>query len=770
MKRRPRLLTLSALFGAALLSAPFASAKDPVPPPVTGQADTSAPSLFPQGPDPVKLLKDFRESSASTVQSFSKSAPAKAQEIDRRLEETEKGIASARTPEEKNTALREGVDALADLLQTPELRAAPAAPRNEMSNSVANVLNQVGGSQRAKALSDGVLADEPENRDALNNRAISQLQLGRYREAYEDASAVVRLEPKSERAFITRALANYNMRAYPLALEDARMALSINPNNQLAFQIARLSETRVTKSSALGLDDAQKAAADKVAREYEGMMSQRGALEAAPSASREEKAAATAPTSADRVADALNQQALTKVRMGDPRGAIQHASKALARDPKNAEAYYIRAAANNMVGSYLQSLEDATAALMQNPSHQQALDARTAAFLGLNRCGEALADAERAVAIDAKHANAWRNRGLAKECLGDLKGMAGDFKKAAELNAQFETAYREAIEKYNLAPPPARSAPRAPEPERPRSGGRRFLVVLACSLTGGFLIALGLLHILGGRAKPKVGAFEANYRVVRTIGQGGMGVVYEAVDKALGRHVAVKKMRDEIKIDARERLRFSEEARTVASLHHPNIVDIHTILESDGDLYLIFEFVNGKTLDEVLEKKTRLSLAEAQYVTRGVMSALAFAHQQGVVHRDLKPSNIMLTDDGWVKVMDFGIARRAKDTVSRSTGTNIAVGTPLYMAPEQERGEVRPESDLFSYGCMLYEMLTGRRPYGDSATTTAKMSRNYTPPSKLVTGISPEVDLLIADLLEPDPDRRLRVPGDVRTRLDAIRA
>ena len=140
-----------------------------------------------------------------------------------------------------------------------------------------------------------------------------------------------------------------------------------------------------------------------------------------------------------------------------------------------------------------------------------------------------------------------------------------------------------------------------------------------------------------------------------------------------------------------------------------------------------------------------------------------------------RPLDVITIGRSSVDLYGQQIGTRLEDVGSfaKSVGgcpTNIAVGTPLYMAPEQERGEVRPESDLFSYGCMLYEMLTGRRPYGDSATTTAKMSRNYTPPSKLVTGISPEVDLLIADLLEPDPDRRLRVPGDVRTRLDAIRA
>ncbi|MBI5243316.1 MAG: protein kinase, partial [Elusimicrobia bacterium] len=619
---------------------------------------------------------------------------------------------------------------------------------------------------------------------ALNNRAISFYQLGRYPEAVQDATRVSELEPKSERAYTTRALANYQMRNYASALEDARLALSLNPNNQLAFQISKLSETRVTKSSSLGLDAAQKAAADKIAREYENLMEQRSQAETAAAAPKpveqkapEASAAAQPPPSRrEKFTDSLNQKALNQVRIGDPKAAIQYASKALDRDPDNAQSHSIMARAQNMMGLYQEAFEEATQSLNLNPDNAQSLDIRAAALIGLGRFDAAIADAQRAIELNGKNAFAYRHRGQGHEGLGDLKAMIADYKKAAELNPEFQSAYEEARQKYRVAMEPS-PAPGPVQPPQRRPAGRRFLIVLLCSLTGGFLISMGLLHIVSGRKASATGAqgkttspraFEASYQIVRTIGQGGMGVVYEAVDKALNRKVAIKKMRDELKADEHERGRFLREARTVAAMHHPNIVDIHTILETNGDLYLVFEYVKGRTLDQILAKKKRLNLTEAQYIARGVMSALAYAHQQGVVHRDLKPSNIMVTEDGWVKVMDFGIARHAKDTLHRFTGTNVAIGTPLYMAPEQEQGDVRPESDLYAFGACLYEMLTGQRPFEGSSTTAAKLAKSYKRATLLVGTLPPAVDALIDAALEPDPDKRIRTPAEFRSRIDAL--
>jgi len=737
------------------------------------------------GHDPVQVTRDL-------IDRIKKRPPEPAptpeqKKIDERLVSIEAKIDAAKTPGEQKAIIRQEAEGIAEVLISAEIQAAPKEYRHQIGNDVANILNHVGSSEKAKQVTDDILSREPDNRDALNSRAIAYYQMGRYPEAVQDATAVSQLEPKSERAYTTRALANYQMRNYASALDDAQMALSLNANNQLAFQIAKLSETRVTKASALGLDAAQQVVADKVSREYESAQEQRAQAEMAAAVARPAGAVVSAssrhparPPSPEKLTDSLNQQALSQVRMGDPKAAIQYASKALERDPENADSHYIMARAQNMMGLYQEAFEEATQALNHNPDNEQALDARAAAFIGLNRYGEAIADAERAIQFNAKNAVAYRHRGQGREGLGDLKAMIEDYKKAADLNPKFQSAYLEALEKYHLAPtasPSPATAERAQAGHR--SAGRRFLVVLVCSLTGGFLIAMGLLHIVSGRKAAGAGtrgrttgspSFEASYQILRTIGQGGMGVVYEAVDRALGRKVAIKKMRDEIKCDETERQRFLQEARIVAALHHPNIVDIHTILENKGDLYLVFEYIRGRTLDQLLKKRQRLTLSEAQYMTRGVMSALAYAHQQGVVHRDLKPSNIMLTDDGWVKVMDFGIARQAKDTLHRNTTTNVVIGTPLYMAPEAELGEVRPESDLYSFGACLYEMLTGQRPFDGNVTTAAKFAKSYRKPTRLVATLPPEIDALIDAALEPDPDKRIRTPADFRARIDALSA
>jgi len=311
--------------------------------------------------------------------------------------------------------------------------------------------------------------------------------------------------------------------------------------------------------------------------------------------------------------------------------------------------------------------------------------------------------------------------------------------------------------------------------------------VLISSLTGGLLIAFGLLHILmGGRkrrssrsAVPGAGpetqqalmggaGLEAAYKVLGKIGNGGMGVVLEAEDKALGRKVAIKKMREEIQSDERERARFLQEARIVAALHHQNIVDIHSILEDDGELYLIFEFVEGKTVDEIIAKKGTLSFTEAQFILRGVCNALDYAHKKGVIHRDLKPSNIMVTAEGMVKVMDFGIAKQAKDAMAKSTQTRTVAGTPQYMAPEQEEGIVRKESDVFSLGACLYEMVTGQGPFPSPATTASKINKRYTRPSRIKADLPAELDALIDACLEPDPEKRVSNVSVFRQRLDAI--
>ena len=246
-----------------------------------------------------------------------------------------------------------------------------------------------------------------------------------------------------------------------------------------------------------------------------------------------------------------------------------------------------------------------------------------------------------------------------------------------------------------------------------------------------------------------------------------MGTVYEGTDRSLGRRVAIKKMREELRVNARERDRFVIEAKTVASLHHPNIVDIYAIAEEAEDVYLVFEFVDGKTVHDLVQVKGRLDAAEAVRVTRAMGEALTYAHSRGVIHRDMKPSNVMLTSAGQVKVMDFGIARLAKDAVTRYSMTNTVVGTPPYMAPEQEQGVVRRESDVYALAVCAYEMLTGKLPFIGVAAGMLmnKINMSYIPPSRAIAGLPEALDEVFMKAFQADPDRRYRTPLEFVTAL-----
>jgi len=273
---------------------------------------------------------------------------------------------------------------------------------------------------------------------------------------------------------------------------------------------------------------------------------------------------------------------------------------------------------------------------------------------------------------------------------------------------------------------------------------------------------------------PKEGANlgQTPFRIVRAIGEGGMGIVYEAIDTNLDRKVAVKRMRDEIKDeDAADKEKLLKEAKTVAALHHPNIVDIHAVVSQGGEMYLVFEYVEGKTVDELLREKKRLGLAETRAILDPVCRALEFAHERGIIHRDLKPANVMITILGQVKVMDFGIARQMQIQDHKENPaappvdfamTNSLVGTPLYQSPEATYGVIRPEGDVYALGVMAYRMLVGDWPFPPPASVDMKQARLYPRPSQKVPGLAPALDALIDHALEPEASVRLKSPKEFR--------
>ncbi len=264
--------------------------------------------------------------------------------------------------------------------------------------------------------------------------------------------------------------------------------------------------------------------------------------------------------------------------------------------------------------------------------------------------------------------------------------------------------------------------------------------------------------------EPKV--LSGRYEIRALLGRGGMAEVHEGVDNRLGRRVAIKLLRSDLARDPSFHTRLKREAQSAAGLNHPGIVAVYDsgeeeFVESGGSSvsvpFIVMEYVEGQTLREVLNEHGTLTVDEALNVVAGVLAPLEYSHRNGIVHRDIKPANVMLTPDGDIKVMDFGIARALKDN-SGLTQTQSVVGTAQYLSPEQARGEVvAARSDLYSTACLLYELLAGRPPFvGDSQLAVAYQHVGETPqpPSFYNPNIPPEVDRLVLHALQKDRDDR----------------
>jgi len=267
-------------------------------------------------------------------------------------------------------------------------------------------------------------------------------------------------------------------------------------------------------------------------------------------------------------------------------------------------------------------------------------------------------------------------------------------------------------------------------------------------------------HDLVGR---KVGSFE----IVEMIGRGGMGVVYLARDTKLKRSVAIKSMPVELQVHSTARTRFRREAELLASLNHPNIAVIHDIIEQEeGASYLVLEYVPGQTLAQRIAQEP-LKLEEALSIGQQIAEAVSAAHDKGVIHRDLKPGNIKITPDGKVKVLDFGLAK-VSSTETRRIETAVTqpgrvIGTPAYMSPEQACGKPTDKrSDIWSFGCIMYEMLTGHLPFeGETATDTLARIIEREPDWEVLPKDTPmNIRVLLRRCLEKDPRRRLQHMAD----------
>jgi len=273
--------------------------------------------------------------------------------------------------------------------------------------------------------------------------------------------------------------------------------------------------------------------------------------------------------------------------------------------------------------------------------------------------------------------------------------------------------------------------------------------------------------------EPAAGDTVSHYRVVERLGRGGMGTVYKGLDLKLGREVALKFLSGELMEYPMALKRFEREARAASALNHPNICTIHEFSEDRGRQFIVMEYVPGKALDQLIPLRT----AETLNYALQIADALAKAHGAGIVHRDLKPANVMITSDGHVKVLDFGVAKvtaatKADDatlTYQDSTETGAIVGTTPYMSPEQAEGKpVDARSDIFSFGAVLYEMLTGQKAFqGDSQASTlaALLTRDPKPLSEAASDVPEDFEKLIARCLRKDRERRYQNAIDLKIAL-----
>ena len=289
----------------------------------------------------------------------------------------------------------------------------------------------------------------------------------------------------------------------------------------------------------------------------------------------------------------------------------------------------------------------------------------------------------------------------------------------------------------------------------------------------------GLEHSANTQPRGLIGQAVSHYQVVEKLGVGGMGVVYRAKDTRLSRSVALKFLPEGVTLNPRAVGRFTREARAASALNHPNIITIHDIATVDGLHFIVMELVEGRTL----QAKSALNLCMQSLKELGtqVARALAVAHAAGIIHRDIKPKNIMVRDDGYVKVLDFGLARLMPErtgaldeaTNANDTGPGVVVGTVRYMSPEQTQGEtLSPATDVFSFGIVLYELATGRHPFeaeSHQAVIRHILSEMPLPPSRLNPEISSHLERLILEMLQKDPQLR-PTAREVEMRLAEISA
>jgi tetratricopeptide (TPR) repeat protein/tRNA A-37 threonylcarbamoyl transferase component Bud32 len=502
------------------------------------------------------------------------------------------------------------------------------------------------------------------------------------------------------------------------------------------------------------------------------------------SAAKTETAAAPqaqSSTQTDQIADSSDDarqstayaaQANMKMALKDYLGAVAAATNAINKFPGNYSAYTIRAAAENYLNRYDDAINDATYVIKNDPQNAAtAYNIRAWANAQKGNLAEALADASAAIQLDKNMASAYYNRALIEEKMGNYRKMLEDLRDASAIDHSYDSRFRDAYAKYKAQVPdfqykgaafPSEDSRSDDQTPPPASWSKVY--ILLGGLAAGVLIVIQLLKSFRSKGEEETHpvALMNQFLLVRKLGEGGMGVVYEGYDKTLKRKVAIKKLRSDMGLSPEAKEQLLNEARTTASLRHPNIVDIYTVFEIDGDLFLVLEYVEGVTLESKLDKEGRLTLQTSKSIFKPICRALDFAHNNNIIHRDLKPGNIMISSAGVVKVMDFGVARQLDEARSSKTVS----GTPAYMPPEQQKGFVKKESDIYSLGICLYECLTGHVPWDLEGFDPSR--NKIIPPSHVVPALPKELDSLLEEAINPNLETRIPSANKFWELLDAV--
>ncbi len=394
------------------------------------------------------------------------------------------------------------------------------------------------------------------------------------------------------------------------------------------------------------------------------------------------------------------------------------------------------------------------------------------AFEGLGRLDDALYYAGEAIAEDPKDARGFIIRASVYVQKKDWENAKIDLEKtiAREGKPSAKTlSVKRAIEAQT--PKISRAELKKQEVEKAKKEKTSRLRWVLIYIVAFLVVLLGFWFLrknneesgLPVKRKGRKVDIKEQYNFIRQIGEGGMGKVYEAYDNALKRRVAIKRVRPELVRSDYVRGQFLSEARMVALLRHPSIVEIYTVIETDNSLYLVFEYVEGQTLETRLDIDGYIPFSEAKVVFESVCSGLQYAHSQDIIHCDLKPGNIMICDDGPAKVMDFGVAKKVTEG---EVGARTVAGTPAYMAPEQQKGFMKKQSDVYSLGVCLYEALVGQVPWSVEGFDIA--NKKIVPPSKIAPNIPTEVDKLLEKSLLEDPKARVQSIEEFWSILKAI--